>query len=163
MIGLWFAFGSVVLWGFLATIILTLTLRMSQAIGLTRMDIPLILGLLFTPDRERAKVYGVLIHVLNGWLIAFLYAAYFRLIGHASWEWGLLGGLLHGVVVVMLVLPILPGIHPRMASETTGPEPTRHLQAPGFLGLNYGRRTALATLATHALYGVILGIGLGLH
>jgi hypothetical protein len=31
------------------------------------------------------------------------------------------------------------------------------LQPPGFLALNYGRRTPLVTVAAHLLYGAILG------
>lgn len=157
----WLGFSQVVLWGFAATLILTLILRGSQAIGLTRMDLPLILGLMLTPDRERAKTLGVLVHVINGWLIAFLYAAYFRLLGRPSWESGTLLGAIHGLVVLMVALPVLPGIHPRMASDATGPEPTRNLQPPGFLGLNYGRQTAVMTLLAHVIYGLLLGLTLG--
>lgn len=52
---------------------------------------------------------------------------------------------------------LIGDIHPRMASETTGPEPTRALEPPGFLTLNYGRRTPSITLIAHVAYGVILG------
>jgi hypothetical protein len=31
------------------------------------------------------------------------------------------------------------------------------LEPPGFMMLNYGRRTPVATLASHALYGAIVG------
>jgi len=34
---------------------------------------------------------------------------------------------------------MLPGLHLRMASEQRGPEPTRQLEPPGFLALNYAR------------------------
>ena len=44
-----------------------------------------------------------------------------------------------------------------MASELRGPEPTKALEPPGFLALNYGRRTPLVTLVAHAVYGLILG------
>lgn len=40
--------------GFVATVLLTVVLRGSQLFGLTRMDLPLILGLWITPERERA-------------------------------------------------------------------------------------------------------------
>jgi hypothetical protein len=158
----WLRISQVVLWGFAATLVLTLVMRGSQAAGLTRMDLPLVLGLMLTPDREHAKILGVLGHVLIGWLVAFLYSAYFSLLGGPSWQWGGLLGLIHGLVVLMVVLPALPGIHPRMASDATGPEPTRNLQPPGFLGLNYGRQTAVVTLVAHVLYGVLLGLALGL-
>jgi hypothetical protein len=32
------------------------------------------------------------------------------------------------------------------------------LEPPGLLGLNYGRATALVTLAAHVIYGALLGV-----
>jgi hypothetical protein len=54
-------------------------------------------------------------------------------------------------------MPLLPGLHPRMASEHRGPEPTRLLEPPGFLALHYGRRTPVVAVLAHVLYGIILG------
>jgi len=44
-----------------------------------------------------------------------------------------------------------------MASDSTGPRPTRMLEPPGFLALNYGYRTPLAVLIAHIAYGTVLG------
>ena len=44
-----------------------------------------------------------------------------------------------------------------MASEQHGPTPTRQLEPPGFLALNYGRRTPISVLVAHLVYGAILG------
>jgi hypothetical protein len=44
-----------------------------------------------------------------------------------------------------------------MASEQSGPEPTRMLEPPGFLASHYGRRTPLLVLLAHLVYGVIIG------
>ncbi|HUG41847.1 MAG TPA: hypothetical protein VMM12_15265, partial [Longimicrobiales bacterium] len=66
-------------------------------------------------------------------------------------------GLVHAIFVLGAAMPILPGMHPRMASEERGPEPTRQLQPPGFFALNYGRRTPLATILAHLAYGAVLG------
>ncbi|MGH7481972.1 MAG: hypothetical protein ACRELV_07440 [Longimicrobiales bacterium] len=66
-------------------------------------------------------------------------------------------GLVHALFVLGAAMPILPGKHPRMASEERGPEPTRQLQPPGFFALNYGRRTPLATILAHLAYGAVLG------
>jgi len=54
-------------------------------------------------------------------------------------------------------LSALGAMHPRMASEQQGPTPTRQLEPPGFLALNYGRRTPLSVLLAHLVYGAILG------
>jgi hypothetical protein len=70
---------------------------------------------------------------------------------------GALIGLVHAAFVLAIGLPILPGVHPRMASAQRGPTPTRQLAPPGFLALNYGKRTPLSVAAAHLVYGAILG------
>src|SRR5438105_5243564 len=52
---------------FLATLALSTMLSLSQGLGLTRMNLPYLIGTLFTADREKAKVYGFFIHLVNGW------------------------------------------------------------------------------------------------
>ena len=37
----------------------------SQGIGFTRMNVPYMLGTMFTPDRDRAKLYGFGVHLAN--------------------------------------------------------------------------------------------------
>ena len=148
---------STFVWGFAGTIVLTSILRISQAMGLTRIDLPLMLGTMVTKQRDRAKVYGFILHVLNGWIFAYLYASAFESIRRATWWVGMLIGAVHGFFVLAVGMPSLPGIHPRMASDSTGPEPTRDLQPPGFLALNYGQQTAIVTMLAHVIYGAILG------
>jgi hypothetical protein len=149
---------SIVLWGFVATVLLSMLMRGSQALGLTRMDLPFMLGTMFTPHRDRAKLYGVLFHIVNGWVFSLLYVLFFEVIGQAEWWLGGLAGLVHGLFVLVVALPIVPGLHPRMASEYSGPVTLKPLEPPGFMALNYGKRTPIATLASHVLYGTILGL-----
>src|SRR5436305_124746 len=82
---------GILLWGLLATALLTTLLRASQALHFTRMDIPYLLGMGLTPDRDRAKVLGSAIHFIVGWMLAYLYAAFFHAFGFSAW-W--LGGLM---------------------------------------------------------------------
>jgi hypothetical protein len=149
--------GESVLWSFVATLILTASLRLAQAFGVTRMDIPLMLGTVMTPDRDRAKVLGALAHLVNGWVLGGVYALAFHSLRRSSALLGALIGFVHGLFVLIVALPLLPGVHPRMASDFTGPEPTSRLEPPGFMALNYGRRTPVITLAAHMLYGAIIG------
>ena len=145
------------LWGFVATVFLTGLLSGSQGLGLTRMSLPYMLGTMFTPDRDRAKLVGFGVHLLNGWWLAFVYAAAFQSWRRATWWLGAAIGLVHGLFVLLVVMPALPGLHPRMASEQRGPEPTRQLEPPGFLALHYGQRTPVSLLLAHLVYGAILG------
>ena len=140
-----------------ATIFLTAILRSAQEFGLTRIDLPLLLGTTVTPDRDRAKVYGAVLQFVNGWLFGSIYVAAFHTWGRAGALRGALIGLVHGMFVLIAVLPLLPGAHRRMASDFTGPQPTTELEPPGFIALNYGRATPAVTLAAHVAYGAILG------
>jgi hypothetical protein len=149
--------GSWLVWGFVATCVLTVVLAGSQGLRLTRMNIPFMLGTLFTADRDRAKLYGVLTHLMNGWLFSLLYVAAFQVAHHADAGFGAVIGLLHGVFVLTVMTPVLPGLHPRMASEQHGPSVTRVLEPPGFLALNYGIRTPISVLVAHVVYGALLG------
>jgi hypothetical protein len=149
--------GSWLVWGFAGTVVLTTVLAGSQGLGLTRMNIPYLLGTIFTPNRDRAKVYGAALHLLNGWLFSLIYVAAFHASGVFAWWFGVAIGGVHAAFVLMVAMPILPGMHPRMASETHGPTVVRQLEPPGFLAKNYGIRTPLSVLLAHALFGAILG------
>lgn len=148
---------SIALWGFVATVVLTTLTIAAQSLGLTRIDMPFILGTMWTPDRDRARVYGYLTHLVNGWLVAILYGLYFENLHTASVAIGALMGLVQGLVVGLVILPLLPGVHPRMVSDFRGPEPTRLLEPPGLLLRNYGKLTLLVTLLAHVAYGAVLG------
>jgi hypothetical protein len=149
--------GSVALWGFVGTVVLTSLMAGSQGLGLSRMSIPFMLGTMLSPDRGRAALMGFGMHLLNGWLLAALYAAAFESWGRATWWLGAGVGLVHALIVLVAIMPLLPSLHPRMASEQHGPTPTRQLEPPGFLALNYGQRTPISVIAAHLVYGGILG------
>jgi hypothetical protein len=86
-----------------------------------------------------------------------VHALFFEALGLATWWVGAVTGAAQGLFVVVAVLPLLPGIHPRMVSDFRGPEPTRLLEPPGFLAANYGRLTPVVTVIAHVLYGITLG------
>jgi hypothetical protein len=148
---------SILLWGFAATIVLSITMAGSQRLGYTRISIPFLLGTMVTPNRDRAMLLGLLVHMMNGWLFALLYALAFESWDRATWWLGTGIGMVHGLFVLTIGMLIMPGMHPRMVSEYFGPTPNRQLQPPGFLALNYGRRTPIVTLVSHLAYGAILG------
>ena len=149
--------GSWLLWGFVATVVLTAILAGSQGLGMTRMNIPYLLGTMFTAGREKAKWIGFFVHLVNGEIFALLYVALFHYWGAAGVWRGLLVGVAHSAVMLLVVVPLLPSIHPRMASEAQGPTVTRQLEPPGPLALHYGASTPLFVILGHAAYGVILG------
>jgi hypothetical protein len=145
------------LFGLLATTGLTALMIAAQLSGLSRLDLPLILGTTVAADPDRARAAGFLIHLAAGQCFALGYAACFVLLGHATWWIGALLGLFHAAVALTVILPMIVGVHPRMASNRAGPQSVAVLEPPGLLGLNYGAQTPLVTVAAHIAYGIALG------
>jgi uncharacterized membrane protein YagU involved in acid resistance len=140
-----------------ATAVLTTLLSASTGLKLTRMSVPFMLGTVFSPSRDHARIYGFLMHLANGWLFSLLYVAAFAHWGRATWWMGAVIGLIHGLFVLVVLMPLLPAFHHRMASEQQGPTVVRELEPPGFLALHYGAPTPIATLLAHMAFGAIFG------
>lgn len=149
--------GSAVLWGFVATVFLTGIMAGGQGLRVTRMSIPYLLGSIFSPERDRARLFGMLFHFVNGWIFALVYAFVFESWDRATWWLGAGIGLAQSLFVLTAAMSLLPGMHPRMAGETHGPTPTRQLEPPGLFALNYGARTPVLVILAHLAYGAILG------
>ena len=143
--------------------VLSALLATSQGIGLTRMNLPYLIGAVVTHDRDRAPLYGIIIHMLNGWVFSVIYVLVFESTRNSSWWLGLLIGLIHALFVLTVGMMLLPTLHPRMASERQGPTSRRQLEPPGFMALNYGYQTPVSVFLSHAAFGVILGVLYRLH
>lgn len=144
--------------GFVGTVVLTTALRTASELGLTRMDLPFLLGTAFSAERTPAKALGYVLHFAAGQCFAFIYYGIFIAIGHSGWALGALFGLLHGLFAgTALVNVLLPVIHPRMGTSESSAADRPLLEPPGFMMLNYGPGTPLATLLAHVSYGAIVG------
>jgi hypothetical protein len=148
---------SWMVWGFAGTIVLTTLLAASQSAGMTRMNLPFLLGTIFTPDRDRAKPIGVLVHLINGWLFSLIYVAAFHAVESSGVVFGMAIGAIHALFVLAVGMPLLPAFHPRMATEQQGPTAVRQLEPPGFLALHYGVQTPISVFLAHVVFGAILG------
>jgi len=149
---------SAIAGGFVGTLVLTTMLRAASELRLTRIDLPFLLGTALTSDRKRAKTLGYLAHFGFGFLFALGYFAIFWAIGRSGWLLGAALGLLHGVFAASaLVNVLLPVVHPRMGNSMSAADTVAHLEPPGFLMLNYGRRTPIVVLVAHVVYGAIIG------
>ena len=144
--------------GFVGTLVLTTGLRLAQIAGLTRMDIPLLLGTAFTESRSRASAIGYALHFLNGQIFALGYWVIFVAVDQAGWLFGGVLGVVHAAFAGgALVNILLPAVHPRMGTRWTDASQTPLLEPPGFMLWNYGRHTALVTMLGHIAYGSIVG------
>lgn len=146
------------LFGLIATAALTAIMITAQLAGRTRLDLPLVLGTIVTEDPDRARVAGFFIHLVVGQGFALGYALTFALLDRAGWWIGALLGLLHAAVALTVLVPLLAGVHPRMASHRAGPASTAVLEPPGLFAFNYGVQTPVVTVAAHLAYGFVLGL-----
>ncbi len=143
--------------GFAGTLVLTSAGAGANRLGLTRMDMPFLLGTAFSADRDRARVIGYGVHFLLGLAFALAYYALFTALGFATWWLGAVFGIGHALFAgTALVNVLLPAIHPRMGTPLTGAADAPLLEAPGFMLLNYGINTPLVSLVAHAAYGAIV-------
>ncbi len=147
---------AVLLWGLVATALMTTILQGSQGLGLSRLSLPFLFGTFVTAKRGLAVLVGSLIYLCGGWAFAVLYFLIFASLGLASWWLGALIGALHGLFL-LVSLPAMAQLHPRVASEYDAPSMEPKLEPPGFMGLNYGNQTPLTTLLGQVVYGAVLG------
>jgi hypothetical protein len=152
-----FAVGAALAAGLAGTVAMTMMMVMGRAVGMTSMDITLLTGGMMTGDEKRAKLLGMMIHVVMMGTVVFglLYGAIFHWVGSASALTGVLVGLVHGLVVGAMAMPMMKAIHPRM--KTTG-QGGFQLAAPGFMGLGYGKGTPMGLLVGHVLYGLVAAL-----
>jgi hypothetical protein len=145
--------------GVIGTLAMTTIIKASTELGVTRMDMSLLLGTVFSEHRRQARAIGYVMFFAIGVGFAEAYGELFAIIGHASWRLGALIGVLHAVfTAVVLVSVLLPVVHPRMATPETAANDVTLIEPPGFLMLNYGRNTFLVTLAAHIVYGALVGL-----
>jgi hypothetical protein len=144
--------------GFVGTLVLTTILRAGSELGLTRMDLPFLLGTAFSSNRTDAKALGFGLHFVAGQVFAAMYYAVFVAIDESSWWLGGAFGLVHGLFAgTALVNILLPLVHPRMGSTQSAANTSPLLEPPGFMMLNYGNATPALTVIAHVIYGAIVG------
>ena len=144
--------------GVIGTFVLTTVLRAASELGLTRVDLPFLLGTAVTEDRARAKAIGYVAHFAVGALGALGYYLVFLAIDSSGWLLGAALGLAHGLFSATAVVNILlPLVHPRMGKPWTDASSSPLIEAPSFLMLNYGPATPIVSTIAHILYGAMVG------
>jgi hypothetical protein len=152
------SFAGALAGGFIGTLLLTTGLRAATELRLTRIDLPFLLGTVFSADRTRARALGYVLHFVFGLLFAGVYYLVFAALDQASWWLGSLLGVAHALfAATALVGVLLPLVHPRMGTPFSAADSAPLLEPPGFLLLNYGTRTPMVMLVSHVIYGAIVG------
>ena len=140
------------LWGGIIGAIVAATVYAGfLGLRLTRLDLIRFEGGLLLRDRSAmVYIYGAVVQVVAGALLALAYRQVFQQIDSATYVgWGALLGLAQGVLAV-LALPLLGALNRNVRA---GDEP-----APGLLGRAYGRLTPLALLVASVIFGTWVGI-----
>jgi hypothetical protein len=144
--------------GLVGTMVISVGLAFGQAVGWSRMDLPLLLGTAFAEGRNRARAIGWGVHFVLGLLFSLVYAAIFAAVGHAGWWFGLALGAVHAAFAGgPLPNLILPAVHPRMGRPWSDARETPLLESPGLMLANYGAGTVVLTTVLHLAYGAIVG------
>ena len=140
------------LWGGIIGAIVAATVYAGfLGLRLTRLDLLRFEGGLVVRDRTNmVYIYGVIVQVVAGALLALVYRQVFEQLGSATMVgWGALLGLAQGVLAT-LALPLL-GMANR--NVRAGDEPR-----PGRFGRGYGGLTPLALLVASVVFGTWVGI-----
>jgi hypothetical protein len=150
---------SAIAGGVIGTLALVTIIKAASEFGMSRMDLPLLLGTVVSANRRKARAIGYVFHFLIGVVFAEAYGGFFEIIGRSSWQLGALLGALHAIfTATVLVSVLLPVVHPRMATPETAANKITLIEPPGFLMLNYGRSTFVVTLVAHIAYGTLVGL-----
>ena len=145
------------LWGLIATCAMACIQEGTQAFGFSRMSFPFLIGTMFTGKRRRAEWLGFLCYLIGGWIFAAFYVWIFISLGFGNAWTGAVIGLCQGFFMLLVLMPLLPSIHPRMSSPHDGPISARRIEPPGFMALHYGARAPLIHLMGQIVFGAILG------
>lgn len=71
---------------------MSMLMRMALGMGMTRMEMPLILGSMLRRRRAEARPLGMMAHLVNGLLFGLAYAAVWYGIGVGSQAWSTASG-----------------------------------------------------------------------
>ena len=144
---------------FIATVVMTGIMQAGQGLGLSRMSLPFLLGTWVTGHRPLAVVLGTVLSLAGGAAFALGYFWIFDALVRRSWWVGAVLGFVHGLAILLIFLPALPYLHPRIATDYDSPTSQRRMEPPGFFGLNYGYGTPVVLLVAQTAYGAVLGAG----
>lgn len=136
--------------GAAATLAFALFGAMGRKMGMTRLDVTDLLGsLVARPHSNPAKTIGLLMHMMNGALLAIAWAYGVALVGGpANWLTGLVWGILLWPLA-LLMLSTMGAVHPAIRRGEQ--------DDPGVAATNFGKMTPVGSLLGHMVYGVVLG------
>jgi hypothetical protein len=126
--------------GLAATGVMTVMMYIAPRMGMPKMDMPRMLGTMFTSKEGTATALGMVIHLMMGAIFAIIYAWLWSLgLGSATWGWGLIFGAVHGIVAAMM-MPVMLRMHPRPPD------------------MSFGGLAIVGVLMAHLIYGLVVAL-----
>ena len=147
--------GGAVLAGVTAGLIFLVIVWDAIAGGVTRMGYLYVVGAGVAPRSSRSTAYalGLAAHTVLSAVYGLAYAALIRAFGASAIDeaagLGLLIGLVHGAVALIVAGWLLDRIHPLVRSG--------RLPKPGRALTGYGRNTPIVWMIAHAVFGLAVG------
>jgi len=144
--------------GAAATVAMTAAMQAGSAMGMTSMNMGLILGSMFKTDEAGAKRLGWVLHGMIGLVFGLVYGVVWWALDpslDSAWWIGLLLGLLHGGIAAA-AMPMMSGMHPRVRPGAAAGDVV--LPRFGFGGSGFGSMTPLGILAGHLVFGLVWGV-----
>ncbi len=155
---------AALVWSAVATGVLSVALAFAHGLGWTRLSLSLLLGTAASDRRGHAVTGGAVGHLALGFAFGLGYVLLLERWGAAADapRWAGLGvgaaiGVVHAALVLVVAMPLLPWLHPRMVLPGCPPGGERRLEPPGLLARGYGRATPWVVLVAHALFGATIG------
>lgn len=134
--------------GMIGAVLMTATLSLARGVGVTTLDLPMLLGALLTHEVSSLTwLLGLGMHLGIGAVIALGYAVFFECVGAAGPTRGMAVAISHTLIagVMLAVLPWINRDIPQL------------MAAPGFMGAASGWFTPFLFVGVHLLYGSIVG------
>jgi hypothetical protein len=134
--------------GVLGAAVIVLGMSIARALDLTGFNFGYFWGSLFTGTTTLGSwIFGFVITLILGGLIALIYAAVFEALRRSSWGWGVLGGVVH-LIISGLVTGWIARAHPAIPNV---------ISDPGYYTANFGWPSVFAFGILHLIFGAIVG------
>lgn len=148
-----FTVGTAIFAGLIGTVVMTAFMYVAAITGM-KMDMPMMLGTMFTRRGTAAWVIGAMMHLAMGAMFFLAYAGLFDVLGieSAVVAWAALFGGAHGLIAGM-ALGMMPAMHPRL--EPAGAAPGAGVPAPGMFALRFGLMGPVAVVMLHVVYAAV--------
>jgi hypothetical protein len=147
--------GGAIVAGMVGAMAMLMVIYGGRAMGMTSMDLLKTLGTMVSPKADDRTAYGIglMVHLMMGAVLGLVHAGVLHALAPSSdggaLGWGIVIGLVHGMVVTVVMPMMLTMAHPLVKSG--------EMSAPGSLMTGFGKMTPMGMVMAHAVFGLVTG------